>query len=109
MPLTQREARPAAAPLALLRGRVRWTERDEGDLRPGPEGAAALVAAAGPGVGTVSWLRQVHGRGVVVVDGSGPVQGAEGDALVTAQPGAALAVLTADCGPVALASPEGVV
>ncbi len=37
------------------------------------------------------------------------MQGVEGDALVTTRPGVVLAVLTADCAPVALASPEGVV
>jgi copper oxidase (laccase) domain-containing protein len=51
----------------------------------------------------------VHGATVHVVDGPGSVQGKEGDALVTAVPGTALAVFTADCAPVALASPEGVV
>lgn len=54
-------------------------------------------------------MRQVHGSRVVVVDGKEPVQGEEGDALVTTSPHAALAVLTADCAPVALTSPEGVV
>ena len=36
-------------------------------------------------------------------------RGEEADALVTTRPGVALAVLTADCAPVALASPEGVI
>ena len=57
----------------------------------------------------VSWVRQVHGDGVVVVEGPGHGCGEEGDALVTAHPEAALAIFTADCAPVALASPEGVV
>lgn len=87
--------------------RVRWTGRAEGDLRPTePASAGRLAAVAG---GPVSWLRQVHGDRVVVVDGPAPVEGEEGDALVSAGPGGALAVLTADCAPVALASPEGVV
>jgi YfiH family protein len=37
------------------------------------------------------------------------VQGDDGDALVTAEPGVALAVFTADCAPVAFACPEGVI
>ncbi len=57
----------------------------------------------------VSWLRQVHGDGVVVVDAPGQGRGEEGDALVTTEADVALAVFTADCAPVALASPEGVV
>jgi len=55
-----------------------------------------------------SWIRQVHGADVVVVDGPGAGAGQAADASVSAVAGAALAVLTADCAPVALASPEGV-
>ncbi len=71
-------------------------------------------------VRTVHWVRQVHGCGVVVVptttdqggvsDGS-PVRAVswgDGDALVSAAGGVGLAVLTADCGSIALGSPEGV-
>lgn len=57
----------------------------------------------------MSWLRQVHGDGVVTVEAPSNGRGEEGDALVTSHRGAALAVFTADCAPVALASPEGVV
>jgi YfiH family protein len=97
----------ADAPGALLGARVRWTGRAEGDLRPhAPHHAAGLRELAGR---PVSWLRQVHGAGVVVVEGAVAVEGDEGDALVTTSADMALAVLTADCAPVALASPEGVV
>jgi len=55
----------------------------------------------------VVWMNQVHGRDVAVVDG--PWDAASDipavDALVTARPGLALAVLTADCTPVLLADP----
>src|SRR4051795_3904605 len=46
------------------------------------------------------WMAQVHGTGVVVVDGpqDGPVP--ETDALVTRTPGLVLCVLVADCVPV---------
>jgi purine-nucleoside/S-methyl-5'-thioadenosine phosphorylase / adenosine deaminase len=44
-----------------------------------------------------------------VVDGPGHQAGARADAAVSTSPGCALAVLTADCAPVALASPEGVI
>ena len=56
-----------------------------------------------------TWLRQVHGSHVVVVDRPGGCLADEGDAAVTACPGAALVVRTADCAPVGLASPEGIV
>lgn len=60
----------------------------------------------GLGPGEVVWMNQVHGADVVVVDGpwrDRPVP--EVDAIVTAQRGLALAVLTADCVPVLLADP----
>lgn len=53
-------------------------------------------------------LRQVHGARVVTVDRPGAESGEAADAAVTTEAGAVLAVLTADCAPVALASPEGV-
>ncbi|MYU21557.1 peptidoglycan editing factor PgeF [Streptomyces sp. SID8352] len=54
----------------------------------------------------VVWMHQVHGADTVVVDapwGDHPVPPA--DAVVTAERGLALAVLTADCVPVLLADP----
>ena len=54
-----------------------------------------------------TWLRQVHGTTVVVVEAPGDHAGAEADAAVTAVPGACLAVQTADCAPVLLASGDG--
>jgi YfiH family protein len=94
---------------------IRFTGRVEGDL-----GSLAERGAAGPSPAMLArraavldrpwtWLRQVHGARVVVVDGPGDHAGAEADAAVTAHPGAALCILTADCAPVALSSPEGVV
>jgi YfiH family protein len=56
-----------------------------------------------------TWLRQVHGDRVVTVTRPGGGAGERADAAVTAEPGCALAVLTADCAPVALFSDEGVV
>jgi purine-nucleoside/S-methyl-5'-thioadenosine phosphorylase / adenosine deaminase len=55
-----------------------------------------------------SWLRQVHGTAVVVVEEPGQHAGQTGDALVSANGGACLAVFTADCAAVALGSLEGV-
>ena len=60
------------------------------------------------------WLRQVHGTGVVVhegvdsrVDPSRPETWPEADAAVTFEPGRVLAIQTADCLPVVLASRDG--
>jgi polyphenol oxidase len=56
-----------------------------------------------------TWLHQVHGDRVVVVDDPGARAGAHADAAVTARAGAALAIQTADCVPLALVADEGVV
>jgi YfiH family protein len=69
------------------------------------------LAAAVPGVpadpaGWV-WLRQVHGRRVVTVDAAA-AEPPEADAAVTTAVGLPLVVMTADCAPVALASPGGI-
>ncbi|MHB1855751.1 MAG: laccase domain-containing protein [Acidimicrobiales bacterium] len=52
------------------------------------------------------WLHQVHGGAVRMV-GPGDPPGADGDAMVATGP-VGLAVIVADCAPVLLASPEGV-
>jgi polyphenol oxidase len=54
-----------------------------------------------------AWLRQVHGPVVFSVDPD-PAAGEEADALVSACGPVALAVFTADCAPIALADPSGV-
>jgi hypothetical protein len=70
----------------------------------GPEGsrAAVLAATAGgsavPAPGGPAAARQVHSALVLDADSPGPA--GEGDALVTATPGLALSVVTADCVPV---------
>jgi YfiH family protein len=57
--------------------------------------------------GPWSWLAQVHGTAVHVVERPGAVRGPVGDALVTAVAGNVLAIFTADCAPVAFASEDG--
>lgn len=91
------------------------TGRVEGDLAP-----QALLAGSGPRADALrarrtavssrpwSWLHQVHGARVRVVDDR-PVEGEEGDALVTRRGDVVLAVHTADCAPVALAGATGVI
>jgi polyphenol oxidase len=56
-----------------------------------------------------TWLRQVHGDAVVTVTRPGGAAGSKADAAMTADAGCVLAVLTADCAPVALVSTEGIV
>ncbi len=111
-----------------------WSDATRGDLRPSGHGradgsplaalATDLASATGTRIDEVVWGTQVHGPGVAVVvhddavdgPGTGPSPGpgmvfrniGDYDALVTAAPGTALCVLTADCAAIALASPEGV-
>ncbi|MDF3288607.1 peptidoglycan editing factor PgeF [Streptomyces silvisoli] len=70
------------------------------------ENRELAAKALGLDPGAVVWMNQVHGNDVAVVtapwDGA-PVPAV--DAVVTARPGLALAVLTADCVPVLLADP----
>ena len=54
------------------------------------------------------WLHQVHGTGVHVASAPSGAEPPEADAAVTATPGLPLAVLTADCAPVALACDDAV-
>ncbi len=89
---------------------LRWTNRADGDLVD-PSGTDPVVEARRRAVvdRPWTWLRQVHGCNVVRVARPGEAAGAEADGAVSRAPGAALAVLTADCAPVALVSPEGVI
>jgi len=68
---------------------------------------ARLAAAVGLPGERVVWMNQVHGDGVAVVDGPRDKAFDDTDALVTATPRLALAVLTADCVPVLLADARG--
>lgn len=100
--------------MRLGSGEVRFTARAEGDL--GHAGAWVEVADVAAAVDARrraiidrpwSWVRQVHGASVVVVEAPGAGAGEAADALVTADPGSALAILTADCAPIALAGDNG--
>ncbi|MGE2688773.1 peptidoglycan editing factor PgeF [Mycolicibacterium pulveris] len=62
-----------------------------------------LREAIGLGDDGVVWMNQVHGDHVAVVDGPAPTAIDNTDALVTATPRLALAVVTADCVPVLMA------
>jgi purine-nucleoside/S-methyl-5'-thioadenosine phosphorylase / adenosine deaminase len=67
---------------------------------------AALGGRAGDPA-TWTSLHQVHGATVVVAGRNRAPGLPEADAAVSAEPGAVLSVLIADCGPVALVSPGG--
>jgi polyphenol oxidase len=86
--------------------RVCSTGWAQGDMA----GSSPAVQARRRAVVDLPWtvLKQVHGARVAVVESPGGAAGEEADAAVTVAAGAAMAVLTADCGPVAMASPEGV-
>lgn len=88
---------------------VRFSSAAEGDFAVGQP--ADVLAARRRALVPLpwTWLHQVHGDRVVVVDEPGAGAGAHADAAVTARAGAALAIQTADCVPVALIADEGVV
>ncbi|WP_051425944.1 peptidoglycan editing factor PgeF [Jiangella gansuensis] len=65
-----------------------------------------LAGAIGLSPRAVSYMNQVHGARVGVVDGPWTGPAPEVDALVTTVPERALAVLVADCVPVLVADPE---
>jgi YfiH family protein len=74
-----------------------------GDLPPLIAENRRRVRAA-LGVATLNTLYQVHSPAVVTVT-EGWERGPEADAMVTAVPGIALGILTADCAPVLFADP----
>ena len=80
---------------------------------------AALAVATGLGATGAGdpnrwiWLRQVHGATVHVASDPAPGPGStatppEADAVVTAVPGLALAVVTADCAPLVVACDDAI-
>jgi hypothetical protein len=77
---------------------------------PGWEELEGLIAAFGTRAqcapANAVTVRQVHGRGVVVCDDTGPGHhgATEGDALVATRRGVVVAVKTADCVPILLSS-----
>lgn len=96
--------------LRLGAAEIRFTDSTDGDFRPSasPEDDTELearrhVTADFPW----TWLRQVHGADVVVVDAPGRHTGATADAAVAVVAGAPVAVVTADCAPVVLVDDAG--
>jgi YfiH family protein len=87
------------------------TTRTDGDFAPSV--APSILAARRRALVDLPWasLHQVHGAEVVRVTAEDPAawSGLDGDALVSADAGVALAVQSADCLPVMLWSAEGVI
>ncbi len=117
-------AQPAAPLLEVRVGAARaWcTGRAQGNLgdHVGDDPAvvarnraavvSAIASATGAGPEWV-WIRQVHGADVHVALRAGRGVGAEppvADAVVTVDPGLVLAVVTADCAPLVVASDDAV-
>lgn len=86
--------------------RFAWTSRADGDLAGDLSGSPLRALPAAPRPWT--WLHQVHGAEVVVVSARGEHAGADADAAVTARPGCALAVRSADCAPIVLVGTRAV-
>jgi YfiH family protein len=94
------------APLARV-ARHAFTSRQLRLRGDASDGWTRTAAAVGCAVDALHRVRQAHGAAVHVVGAAAP-DGAsrpEADALVTATPGQALAVVTADCVPILLADP----
>ncbi|MDP1793812.1 MAG: polyphenol oxidase family protein [Acidimicrobiales bacterium] len=80
---------------------VRFTDRSDGDFRQ--PASTTHVTADFPW----TWLRQVHGADVVVVEEPGARAGDSADAAIAVVPGAPIAIVTADCAPVVLVDDAG--
>ena len=100
----------------LLRGLAEgvsagFTTRKSGPGAPASRLALVLAAALGAPSARVALARQVHGRRVLVVDGTTSLAGAgpvgEGDALATREPDVLLGIQSADCVPILLADTAG--
>mgnify|MGYP001825626976 CR=1 FL=1 len=89
------------------RANVIVTDRSHGDLAIGASGVESRRRQIVDAPWT--WLRQVHGRTVVEVRHPGDRAGSEADAAWTNGCDAPVAVQVADCAPVALLSPAGLV
>lgn len=86
------------------------SDASDGDVGLRCPDAPGLLRARRQAIAPGEWryLHQCHGDGVVVLGPEEPCEGREADALVSTAPGAPLAVFSADCALIGLASPEGV-
>ena len=87
--------------------RVLVSEVVDGSLAVDDPAGALLQRREALRPGPWTWLRQVHGERVVLVDGPGDGVGSEADASVTVRSDTVLSIQVADCAPVVLAAPGG--
>lgn len=80
--------------------RVRCSERSDGDFAIDSDSAQLNRTRNRLASGAWTWLTQMHGANVVLVDSHGAGCGTRADASVTNCVGAVLSVQTADCAPV---------
>jgi YfiH family protein len=94
------------APLARV-ARHAFTSRQLQLRGDASDGWTRTAAAVGCAADALHRVRQVHGAAVHLVGAAAPAGPSrpQADALVTATPGQALAVVTADCVPILLADP----
>ena len=78
------------------------TDRHDGNFRIDNDNDLLGELRQGALRGEWSWLRQVHGATVAIVDAPGGQAGTEADASVTTVLGAVLCVQSADCVPIVL-------
>ena len=102
MPWQRVEHRPGLAAVTFT-----LTAAADGDLAVGGDPDELGPRRRGLVPGEWTWLHQVHGADVVVVDRPGARAGEHADAAVTRVPGAVLAVHTADCAGVLLLGTDG--
>lgn len=70
------------------------------------ENRTRVARAFGVAADRLATVHQVHSTDVMMVDAATTGERPKADALVTAEPGIVLGVLTADCGPLLFADPE---
>ncbi|MBC8195290.1 MAG: polyphenol oxidase family protein [Acidimicrobiia bacterium] len=99
----------ALARRELASGHVAWVQVSEiadGDMA-GESPVCRHLAPDSTAGASLTWLRQVHGSRVVVVNEPGGGRGAEADAAVTTKAGCVLSIRVADCAPVVLMAEGG--
>lgn len=97
------------APDAAARGLGGWNLADHVGDEPTAVAQNRRALLAGTGLTEVQWLSQVHGTRWVEADRDSAARVPEADAAWTRERGLGLAVLTADCVPVALADRQATV
>ena len=88
--------------------RIFFTDRADGDFQVRDPAADVELRRRQIVDAPWTWVHQVHGTNVVVVEQPGQHAGVKADGLVTTAAGCPIAVTTADCSPVVLVADRGV-